>query len=276
MNNNPNEDDRLGKRPPEPDDLGYADWSQWRWRRRRRRGPLVSRVFFAVFLIAVGTLLFLGNIGVLPIHDVWDYWPLILVAVGITRLFECRSTFGIIAGALLIVFGSLFLLISLGIFHLHMRDSSWPLALLLIAFGIVALIKTAESNTTGRHGLGFPRPIVDPSDNALHEQVVGGAIKRRLETPNFIGGEINCVFGSVEIDLRRAQIASKEATVEVHCVFGAVKIRVPEDWRVSIQGAGVFGTFEDKTIPPRSGELLAASSLIIAGGSVFSSVELEN
>ena len=33
--------------------------------------------------------------------------------------------------------------------------------------------------------------------------------------------------------------------------FGAIELRIPETWRVSMQGTAVFGAYEDKTIPPR-------------------------
>lgn len=247
-------------------------------RRGRYRRSAASRVFFAVFLIAAGTLLFLGNVGILPIHDVWAYWPLILVALGIARLFGCRSAAGLITGIFLIVFGALFLLISLGILQVNTHDNSWPIALLMIAFGFLALAKTLEQTHGPKPRIGFPNDTSVLLDNALNERVVFGGVKRRVETNDFAGGTIYCVFGGVELDLRRAQIPlpGNQAVINIHCIFGAVKIRVPETWRVSIQGVGVFGTYEDKTIPSRPSDALDAPSLIITGNSVFSAVEIEN
>ncbi len=260
------------------DDELYGQPPDFVKRRGRYRRSALSRVFFSLFLIAAGTLLFLGNVGILPIQDVWMYWPLILVAFGVARLFSCRSAAGVITGLFLIVFGALFLLISLGVFQVNFHDKSWPLALLLITFGFLALAKTLEGNQGLASRTRFPRRGVVGAENALNENVVFGGVKRRIETTEFAGGIVHSVFGSVEVDLRRAQLpaSEKQAIVNVHAVFASVKMRVPETWRVSIQGAGVFGTYEDKTIPPRASDGFEAPALVITGTSVFSAVEIEN
>ncbi len=245
-------------------------------RRRHRRSP-GSRLFGAIFLIGAGVLLFLDNVGVLPIRNIWDYWPLILIGIGIAKFLGCRSNSQRLVGVLLVGFGSLFLLMNLGVLHIHTRDGSWPLALLLIAFGLIALVKTVES-TAGRPRVGFPRVSPGFSESSLDEHAMGGHVKRKLDTPNFAGGNLHCVFGNIEIDLRRAEISStdKSAIVDVDCVFGAIHIRAPETWRVNVQATGVLGNVEDKTIPPRSVGGIDPPVLIITGQAVFASVEVEN
>jgi len=112
--------------------------------------------------------------------------------------------------------------------------------------------------------------------NSLDEVAVFGAIKRKLDTLDFRGGEVRTLFGEVKIDLRHTGIASREepVTVDATAVFGAVKIRVPDGWRVNVSGMGVLGAYEDKTIPPS--QTAGAPLLIITGLSMFGSVEIEN
>lgn len=246
--------------------------------RRRRRQALGSRLLFAVFLIAAGTLLFLGNIGILPIRNIWDYWPLVFVAIGIGKLFNSRTVGGRALSVLLIVFGALFLLLTLGIFQINAHDDSWPLSLLLIAFGVAALIKVLDSGGAKRPALGFHSQAVrSSSDNLLKDAAIFAEIRRKIETSDFQGGAANSIFGSVVLNLRRAQISSadKTATIDANAVFGSVKIRVPDNWRIDIQGAAVLGAYADKTIPPTAPDS-ETRTLIITGYAVFGSVEIEN
>lgn len=247
------------------------------WSARRRRRKVGSRLFFAIFLIVAGTLLFLGNIGLLPVQNIWDYWPVILIVVGGLRLLHCKSAGGRIFSVLLVVFGSLSLLFSLGILHINAHDDSWPLSLLLIAIGLATLIKVLDRDMPRKPAIGFQKWWRTGTDNTLKDTAIFAEIKRKIESPNFEGGTANSVFGSVVLNLRRSQIAvaGKTATVEANAVFGAVKIRIPEDWRVDMQGIAVLGNYSDKTIPmamPAS----ETPTLTVTGYAVFGSVEIEN
>ena len=271
----------------------YSDDRQTRrelrrqWRRNSGvftggRSPL-ARLFFAVFLILAGVALFLDNSGVLQLRNIWEYSPLLMAAWGISVISAAPSMTRRYWGVLLIVFGVIGTLLNLGVLRLHTRDDSWLLALLLIALGFLALLRTIEAGTApvaqSTNAAASPLEEPDaPADNVLNEHTVAGSIKRRVETPNFLGGRIECIFGSVELDLRYSQIVpnGKPVTVDVSCVFGATKMRIPDTWMVTVQAAGVFGNVEDKTVPPRAGAGLSTPKLIITGQSVFGSVEVEN
>jgi predicted membrane protein len=149
------------------------------------------------------------------------------------------------------------------------------LALLLIAFGVALLIKVLEPGSS-RRSFGLPAPAKTDTNNVLNDFAVLGGIKRKLETGSFQGGTIVSVLGGVEVDLRRSQISTPErtATLEIRAVFAGTKIRVPETWNVNVVGASIFGSYEDKTIPPNTGS--HSPTLVITGYSVFASIEIEN
>ncbi len=262
------------------DQPGGRDYAGPYFRRGRRcrstRSPR-SQFFLAVILIAAGTLLFLDNIGVVPIHNIWDFWPVILIAVGISK-FTCPTAPQRLWGAFLILFGVLFLLLSLHVFVIRSWDRSWPLSLLLIAFGFMALIKTIESGQAARPRVGFPGQQPALGVNFLDEHSIFGSVKRRLDTANFAGGQIRCIFGSVDIDLRYVHlpVTEKAVTIDIDCLFGSAKIRVPETWVLSIQAAAVLGNVEDKTIPGRTTAGVEPSTLVITGQTIFGSIEVEN
>jgi predicted membrane protein len=244
-------------------------------RRRRRCASPASRLFFAIFLILVGVLLFLDNVGILRVRNLWNYWPLILVAAGMGRLLNCRDTGGRAIGLFLALIGAVTLLITLGILHIHTRNGSWPLAVLMIAFGVALLIKVLQPRD-GRTSFGLPAPAKGDTSNVLNDVAVLGGIKRKLETHSFRGGTILCVLGGVEIDLRRSEISAPERTaaLEIKAVLAGTKIRVPESWKVNIIGASILGNYEDKTIPPNTGP--NSPTLVVTGYALFASVEIEN
>lgn len=257
------------------DETRYGGAGVFVGRRRRTCSPAL-RLLFAITLIAAGTLLFLGNLGFWPARDLWDYWPILLIAFGVARLIGGRSPSGTVFGILLIAFGTLFLTLNLGIIHINRHDDSWPLSLLLIAFGVVALMRVLESEKTGRPVLGFPAPPVS-TNNFPRAWAIFAEVKRKIETANFEGGELLSVFGNVDLNLRRAQISSvdKSVTIEANAVFGGVKIRVPDNWRVQLQGTAVLGSYSDKTTPPPAADS-TTPVLTITGFAVFGAVEIED
>jgi predicted membrane protein len=235
--------------------------------------PLGPRFIFAIFLIIAGTLLFLSNIGLFPVRDIWAYWPLLLAALGGSKFSNSRSSSGRVWGIILVVGSVLILACNLGLLHVR-EDVIWPV--LLIGFGFLVLTNTLESRKRSRSALGFPTGPVALSDVLLKDWAVLGNVKRKVETDNFLGGELISFFGSVDIDLRRARIspATKSVTIEANAVFGAVKLRLPGNWRVNVKGIGILGSFEDKTIPP--GTTVDTPIVVISGYSVFGAVEIED
>ncbi len=247
------------------------------WNPRRR--PFASegtRIVLAIGLIVAGTLLFLGNLGILPVRTIWAFSPVALVGVGVLRLARSGGVLGKFFGIALIVFGSLFLLINLNVLHLRSHDGSWPLSLLLITFGLAMLARRINGEGMDFRNPTFFKQPAGVHENSLRDWAVLGNVKRRLDTPAFEGGEVACLFGSVDIDLRRARIspAVRSVTVEAHAIFGQVKLRAAEGWKVIVNGAGVLGSFEDKTLPPVTPD--DGPVLIVTGMAIFGSIEIED
>ncbi len=245
--------------------------------RRRSHG---SRIAFSVILIAAGVLLFLANLGLFPIENIWIFWPLFPIAAGIGRLLGGKDPRTQFVGVLLVLFGGLFVLSNLGWIHWRTTNGSWPIALILIGVGCAALFGVVESAgrpraaPSGASFLGSRQAF--SYEKMINDYVVFGNLKRKLETDDFRGGDLTTIFGNIEIDLRRAFITplARSAVINVTTVFGETKIRVPENWRVTVSGVSILGSFEDKTIPPNSGP--DAPTLIVTGFSVFGSASIED
>jgi hypothetical protein len=248
-------------------DCSNRPWSN------RSRG---SRLFLAGFLIVAGTLLFLSNLGILPIRSVWLYWPLIVIGFGISRIIRGPELPLRLFGGLLTLVGSLFLLINLNVIRVRVHDNSWPISILLICLGLVMLFKILDQRDPRPSGWAGFRPPRMGARDGLSDFTLLGSVKRRIDATDFSGGTALSVLGSLELDLRHARTSEPGQTIqlEVSAILGAAKIRVPEHWRIQMRGTSIMGTYEDKTIPPNAGS--DAPTLVITGISVMSSIEVED
>lgn len=261
---------------PEPEPQPEPPRPVFARRRRSCARPRTPRLFFAVLMIIAGVALFLSNLGIVPIEAIWNLWPLLLIGAGIGRLSSRRRPSALVVGAAMIAFGSMFLLVNLGLLHVRTNDDSWPLSLVLIIAGTVALVKVLESGSPAASVMGFQPIQTSSRPNLLNDWVVMGAVKRKIDSTNFQGGQIMNILGSVELDLTRANIPGpvRSAVIDVNVIFGAVKLKLPETWRLAVHGIGVLGAYEDKTIPRAMA--VDAPNLTITGYSIFSAVEIEN
>lgn len=279
-------------------------------------GPFGPHSFGAIILIAVGALLFLDNLGVLPFANIGAYWPMALAAWGAVMLTRPRSHCNMVWPWTFIAIGVLLTLGNLGILRVSI-GSLWPL--FLIAAGVSMLFRRTWSfrNWNGdpqywelRHQYRWQRReqrwrqrqarwqergerkgFVPPGQysagftsqasanpNAVHQAVVFSSMKRRIENPNFESAKFDCVFGELKIDLRGCTITTpdRRAIVEANASFGAIKFRIPETWKVVQLGAAVFGAFEDRTLPPRPVAGEEPPTLVLTGNASFGAVEVDN
>jgi predicted membrane protein len=217
-------------------------------------------------IVAVGLALLLDNMGILHADHLWRYWPVILIAIGVGRVMESHRPAAVAWGGMLCLIGGGFLLDNLGIISFSF-NMIWPL--LVIAFGISMLLRAADrGKIVGDTTVG--------SEPSLSLWTVFGGGRRRISNENFQGGEVFAIFGGFHIDLRGAQIPSGRAVVEINSIFGGVDLIVPENWRVAVRGTGIFGAFEDKTIPPRPDVGVTPPELVVTGSAIFGGATVRN
>jgi len=238
-----------------------------------------ERFIPAIVLIGLGTLFFLNNLHVLAIHEVIRYWPAILIAVGVIQLIDSAFPVGRATGGVFILVGGFLLARNLGYLDIAFHDL-WPL--ILIGAGIMMLLNRTVFWRGGvvrgiPHARRFRRWADRPYvPGMLNEYAVFGGGKRKVNTFDFKGGKVDAVFGGFEIDLRDAIMAGDSAELELNAVFGGIEVRIPMTWSAVVQGAGVFGAFQDETTQPNPSLVPNPKRLILKGGAVFGAVEVKN
>jgi hypothetical protein len=274
---------------------------QARWDQRNAYAGPTGGLIIGLAVIAVGVLFLLRNVGVLYFDDIWQYWPVILIVVGLSKLANTHSASQVTSGLIIGGIGTVFLLRNLGYIYGNIWEYVWPG--ILIAVGLSILVKHLEgrdqsldlgspppgSPPPGSPPFGSPQPgpstpfpprsgftATTSGANYLHVECVFSGTRQRLETQDLLGGKITTVFGGAEIDMRSVATNREEISIKAEAVFGGIELWVPAHWQTIVRGSAVFGSFEDKTFPAAPGTQGKAPRLVITGAAVFGSVIVKN
>ncbi len=261
---------------------------QARWDQRNAFGGpnAAGGLIVGLIVIAVGVLFLLRNVGILYFDDIWQYWPVILIVIGISKLANTPSASQVSSGIIIAGLGTVFLLRNLGYIYGNIWEYVWPG--ILIAVGLSILVKHLERQGQGLDpgppppgtGTSFPTSSAFNAStsgaNYLHAECVFSGTRQRLETQDFLGGKVTTIFGGAEIDLRGVGTKREEVSIKAEAVFGGIELWVPAHWHTIVRGTGVFGGFEDKTFPAAPGTSANAPRLIVTGSAIFGGVVVKN
>ena len=236
-------------------------------RRGRKCGGGLGGLVPGGIILAVGIIFLLDSLGYVQARHFLQFWPMILIFVGIAKIVRRDAR---IWGVIVLLFGVFLQLSELGIGHFTWGQF-WPL--LLIAGGAMAMWSAIQAR---RATPPMPEGNLDPR-NTLDENAIFGGVEKRLNSREFRGGRLQAIFGGIELDLRDAEIVETEAVIHANAVFGGIELRVPETWYVAARGQGVFGGFSDSTrfSPPPDPDK-PKKTLIVLGTALFGGVEIRN
>ena len=219
------------------------------------------RLIVGLGVLAVGLLWTLDNLDVLEADPLLEWWPAILILVGVVRLMDPLA--GKFGGFAFIVFGTALLLDSIDFMNFDFSD--------VIPIGIAFFGGKLVLDALGRRPA--PPRTFQESDSVVHAFALMAGIRRQTTSTEFRGGDANAIMGGVELDLRHAQIKEGEqAVLDTFAFWGGVEITVPENWRVVGTVLPLMGSFEDKTTN-KSG---AGPVLVIRGTAIMGGVEVKN
>ena len=122
-------------------DVHVAEVDLDRHSSRRGNGRLIA----GVVLVALGFLFLVDNLLTWDVGYLWNYWPLILVAIGVSKLTRGWGRGG---GFFLIVLGGFFLLDELDVWY---AEDTWPVLIMalggiMIASSLLRQRRTPESS----------------------------------------------------------------------------------------------------------------------------------
>lgn len=144
--------------------------------------------------------------------------------------------------------GLLFILFGIVIFMVRLNDYSfssilrqyWPV--LIIIAGVLTLF-----SGEGR-GIVLGDRREETEDYVDYMNVFSG-LENVNTSKDFRGGAITTIFGGAEIDLRDAVISSRECKLSITTIFGGVEVKLPENSKLVVSGAPIFGGLENTKRP---------------------------
>jgi predicted membrane protein len=216
---------------------------------------VTPRVVLGLGVMLAGLVLALDSLGFVEAGNIFRFWPMILVAIGIVKWLSPVPQR--MSALIWIVAGVAFQLVALGRMSF---GGVWAGILFLVGANIAwkAL-----------------RPGALPKDAASMVDILQlmGGTKTVITTQDFKGGQATAVMGGCEIDLRHASMPEgRVATIDTFAFWGGIEIRVPDDWEVVSQGGAALGGFVNNArSTPGAKRRLVVTGLALMGG-----VEVKN
>lgn len=243
---------------------------------------ITPRLVLGAAILFVGLALTLDNLGVVDADYLLDFWPLALVAIGLSKLAGGRRG-SWLGGSLWILVGVWWTAYNLDAVDIHPIDL-WPLLLIFAGFMLVrrALFpshRTARiSVETGEGGEGGERESMWISDEGGDADRVSGVaclsgVRRQSSSQHFRGGEFTACMGGCEVDLREADIRDEPAVIDVFAFWGGIDVRVPTAWTVKSEVSAILGGFSDRT---RGSSADPDKLLVVRGMVMMGGVEIKN
>lgn len=262
-----------------------------------------AQIVIGLMVMALGCVFLADNLGLAHFDFRFHLWPTLLIIFGVLKLSQTRTVAGYVVGGVLLLAGLSMTFRLFAFLHLDW-GSLWPLLIILLGVSVVYKAFTGQGLTrsrlsrlsrrqrrfapedegasgvaTGAGAVSLDKTIDDRGvapemsgdDSIIDATAILGGYKRRIVTPNFLGGEITAIMGGCELDLRQSSIQS-EALLEVFAVCGGITLKVPPDWTVVLQGTPLLGGFEEKTVLPPDG----SKRLVVRGYAIMGGLEVRN
>lgn len=242
-------------------------------RHQRKFQQPQNRLLLGVFIVIIGVLSLIDNLGYFDTHLLLSFWPMVFVILGVIKISQARRSKSYFAGGVLIAIGTLMTLKNNDLIQFSWHQW-WPA--FMIAGGFFYILRGLETKyhtSLHYHDDNQKVPTANYPQNADTIAIIAimSGTKSSNSSSNFQGGEITAIMGSVELDLRAASIAH-DVTIEITAIFGGVQIKVPNDWFVVMNGMPIMGGMEDHSVPPMN----PLKRLLITGSAIMGGVEIKN
>lgn len=242
---------------------------------RSGNSPFSGVLIYGTLFIAAGVLLLGFNMGWLDTtwRPILFSWQMLLIVIGLVQL--AKKHF--VPGSIVLLVGMFFIVPRIAHFFpdllpfdgANLRQLTFPFLLILV--GVFILLGALTNRKTNYGGIK-QHSRKDETPGWLEKNAVFGGTREIVLDPVFQGGEVNVVFGGIEVDLRNTTLPEGETVLEANAVFGGFAISVPPDWYVEMKFSTMFGGYEDKRPAQeptdRSRKLIIKGNCFFGGGEV--------
>ena len=218
-------------------------------------------VVMGAVIVVVGLLALLMNLGYDINVSIWDYWPLILVLVGLSRLIQPPQYRSVLSGLIFTLLGALLLLNNLEVIDFGFSEL-WPVILIIVGVSIVL------------RGSGRTKDGAFNEDHININAILGGG-EYNFVSKDVKGGSVTAFMGGAKLNLREADTSEEPMMIDVFAVMGGIEIEVPRNWEVIMKGTPILGGMDNKTkLEPSEGQ--PTRRLIVKGSAFMGGVDVKN
>lgn len=223
----------------------------------------VSSLMWGLVLVALGVIFGLNALEITSIDVFFDgWWTLFIIVPCTIGLISDKDKTGNLIG---LIVGVVLLLAVRDIISFEIV-SKLALPIILVIVGLSIIFKNAITTKVSNK-------IKELNNNDLFNYTATFS-GENVKFPNkqFVGANINAIFGGVDVDLRDS-IIEKEAVINSSAIFGGVDILVPQNVNVVVKSTSIFGGTDNKVKNNQNSEELP--KLYINAFNLFGGVEVK-
>lgn len=217
----------------------------------RQRG---SGLIFGLILLTAGALFLLDNLGILEVRSFFEWWPLVLIAIGLAELVGGNR----LGSMIWIAFGGWFLAYNFDVLTVNPFEVFWPVIFILV--GSIFVWQSLQQKPP-REGANRMSAFAFMAGNV--QRGFAGVVDRI---------QAAAVMGGCEIDLSMIRRGEQPTVIDCFAMWGGIEISIPEGWALDIRITPVLAGIEDKTAPPAP----EAPLVILTGTVVMGGIEVRN
>lgn len=230
-----------------------------------------SSLLVGLLIVAAGIILTWGKIYTESNVTFGTYWPVLIIVFGLGVILQYRDFRNFTPGGIITLIGAAILLDKLNVIAIKQL---WPVAIIVV--GLLIIFRKPVVCRIHTTGSGCSKVFGDvdeevTSDHLDINTVMGGG-KYQFTSKELKGGEISTVMGSIEVDLRDAEIDGESAAIEASAVMSSIQLFLPTHWEVKVKGSPVLGSLDNRCHPNKD----ASKTIFINASTVMGSIEIRN
>ena len=199
----------------------------------------LGNTLWGIVLIIIGVILTLNALEITNINIFFNgWWTLLIIIPSAIELIAREEKFW---SAIWLIIGIILLLACRDILDFELI---WRLTIpvIIILIGINLIFKDKLDKRMEKKN----KELKEKAEGLEEYCATFGEVKADFNNQEFKGASLTAVFGSTDLDLRKA-IINEDKLIKTCAVFGGIEIMVPENVNIKVKSTPIFGATSNKT-----------------------------
>lgn len=199
----------------------------------------IGNTLWGIVLIIIGVILTLNALEITNINIFFNgWWTLLIIIPSTIELIAREDKFW---SAIWLIIGIILLLACRDFLDFELI---WKLTIpvIIILIGINLIFKDKLDKKIEKKN----KEMKEKGDELIEYCATFGEVKADFNNQEFNGASLTAVFGSTDLDLRKA-IINEDKLIKTCAVFGGIEIIAPENVNIKVKSTPIFGATSNKT-----------------------------